>query len=177
MPALIAAAPQLRAIARAGTGVDNVDVPAATARGIVVMNAPGANSISVAELAMAQILALARHIAGADAIGIHVESLDDDALVGGGVCDVEVVRLRAGRRDVGTELLPDRRLRPRDQVMVVADADDLQWKPLKEGIKRVFHQYFDAAVFFPQGVVGCGDEEQMSEFSDACQLPCGPQGI
>ena len=65
--ALIAAAPQLRAIARAGTGVDNVDVPAASARGIVVMNAPGANSISVAELAMAQILALARHLPAADA--------------------------------------------------------------------------------------------------------------
>ena len=56
---LIAAAKALRVIARAGTGVDNVDVPAASARGIVVMNAPGANSISVAELAMALALALA----------------------------------------------------------------------------------------------------------------------
>ena len=65
--ALIDAAPKLRAIARAGTGVDNVDVPAASARGIVVMNAPGANSVSVAELAMALVLALARHIPGADA--------------------------------------------------------------------------------------------------------------
>jgi len=65
--ALIAAAPRLRAIARAGTGVDNVDVTAASARGIVVMNAPGANSISVAELAMGQILALARHLPAADA--------------------------------------------------------------------------------------------------------------
>ncbi|HZL96642.1 MAG TPA: hypothetical protein VFB99_23505, partial [Vicinamibacterales bacterium] len=65
--ALIGAAPKLRAIARAGTGVDNVDVPAASARGIVVMNAPGANSVSVAELAMALVLALARHIPGADA--------------------------------------------------------------------------------------------------------------
>ncbi|MEQ1575736.1 MAG: phosphoglycerate dehydrogenase [Vicinamibacterales bacterium] len=65
--ALIDAAPKLRAIARAGTGVDNVDVAAASARGIVVMNAPGANSISVAELAMGQILSLARHIPGADA--------------------------------------------------------------------------------------------------------------
>jgi D-3-phosphoglycerate dehydrogenase len=64
---LIAAAPRLRAIARAGTGVDNVDVEAASARGIVVMNAPGANSISVAELAMAQLLALARRIPAADA--------------------------------------------------------------------------------------------------------------
>lgn len=64
---LIAAARELRVIARAGTGVDNVDVPAASARGIVVMNAPGANSISVAELAMGLILALARHVPAADA--------------------------------------------------------------------------------------------------------------
>ena len=65
--ALIAAAPALRAIARAGTGVDNVDVPAASGRGIVVMNAPGANSISVAELAMGMMLSLARHLPAADA--------------------------------------------------------------------------------------------------------------
>jgi D-3-phosphoglycerate dehydrogenase len=64
---LIASAPRLRAIARAGTGVDNVDVEAASARGIVVMNAPGANSISVAELTMAALLALARHLPAADA--------------------------------------------------------------------------------------------------------------
>ena len=61
-PHLIAAAPRLRVIARAGTGVDNVDVAAASARGIVVMNAPGANSVSVAELAMGFMLALARHL-------------------------------------------------------------------------------------------------------------------
>jgi D-3-phosphoglycerate dehydrogenase len=65
--ALIGAAPRLRAIARAGTGVDNVDVSAASARGIVVMNAPGANSISVAELAVGLILSLARHLPAADA--------------------------------------------------------------------------------------------------------------
>src|SRR5688572_5441057 len=65
--AVIAAAPRLRVIARAGTGVDNVDVPAASGRGIVVMNAPGANSISVAELALGQMLALARHLPAADA--------------------------------------------------------------------------------------------------------------
>ena len=65
--ALMAAAPRLRVIARAGTGVDNVDVPAATERGIVVMNAPGANSISVAELAVALMLALSRAIPAADA--------------------------------------------------------------------------------------------------------------
>jgi D-3-phosphoglycerate dehydrogenase len=64
---MIDAAPRLRVIARAGTGVDNVDVSAATARGIVVMNAPGANSLSVAELAMGLILSLARNIPAADA--------------------------------------------------------------------------------------------------------------
>ncbi len=64
---IIAAAPKLRAIARAGTGVDNVSVEAASGRGIVVMNAPGANSISVAELAMAQLLSLARKLPAADA--------------------------------------------------------------------------------------------------------------
>src|SRR5262245_61306262 len=66
-PTLIAAAPRLRAIARAGTGVDNVNVEAASARRIVVMNAPGANTFSVAELAMAQLLSLARRLPAADA--------------------------------------------------------------------------------------------------------------
>jgi len=65
--AIIDAAPRLRVIARAGTGVDNVDVAAASARGVVVMNAPGANSISVAELAVGLMLALARHVPAADA--------------------------------------------------------------------------------------------------------------
>lgn len=64
---IIAAGKKLRAIARAGTGVDNVNVDAASARGIVVMNAPGANSISVAELTMAQLLSLARKLPAADA--------------------------------------------------------------------------------------------------------------
>jgi D-3-phosphoglycerate dehydrogenase len=65
--AVIADAPRLRVIARAGTGVDNVDVEAATARGIVVMNAPGANSISVAELTIGLMLALSRGVPAADA--------------------------------------------------------------------------------------------------------------
>ncbi len=65
--ALIAAAPKLRVIARAGTGIDNVDVQAATERGIVVMNAPGGNSVSVAEHAVALMLSLARAVPAADA--------------------------------------------------------------------------------------------------------------
>ena len=64
---LIDAAPLLRIVGRAGTGVDNVDLQAADARGILVVNAPGANSISVAEHACALMLALSRSIAVADA--------------------------------------------------------------------------------------------------------------
>ena len=64
---LIAAAPNLRVVARAGTGVDNVDLAAASARGILVLNAPGANSVSVAEHACALMLTSARSIALADA--------------------------------------------------------------------------------------------------------------
>ena len=64
---LIAAAPHLRVIARAGTGVDNVDLDAASARGILVLNAPGATSVSVAEHACALMLTSARSIALADA--------------------------------------------------------------------------------------------------------------
>jgi D-3-phosphoglycerate dehydrogenase / 2-oxoglutarate reductase len=64
--ALLQSAPKLRIVARAGTGVDNVDVDAASARGILVVNAPGANSISVAEHAWALMLALARSVPAAD---------------------------------------------------------------------------------------------------------------
>ncbi|MCY3916271.1 MAG: hydroxyacid dehydrogenase [Chloroflexi bacterium] len=60
---LIGKAPALRAIARAGVGVDNVDLAAATARGIVVMNTPGGNTISTAEHAFGLMIALSRHIA------------------------------------------------------------------------------------------------------------------
>jgi D-3-phosphoglycerate dehydrogenase / 2-oxoglutarate reductase len=63
---LLDAAPRLRIVARAGTGTDNVDVTAASARGLLVVNAPGANSISVAEHACALMLALARAIPAAD---------------------------------------------------------------------------------------------------------------
>ena len=64
---LIAAAPLLRVVARAGSGVDNIDLDAASQRGILVLNAPGANSISVAEHAWALMLTLARSVAQADA--------------------------------------------------------------------------------------------------------------
>lgn len=59
---VIEAAPKLRVVGRAGVGVDNVDVEAATQRGIVVMNTPSGNTISTAELACSMLMALARKI-------------------------------------------------------------------------------------------------------------------
>jgi D-3-phosphoglycerate dehydrogenase len=64
--AALAAAKGLKVIARYGVGVDRVDVAAATRRGIVVTNTPGANSAAVAELAVGLMLALCRHICQAD---------------------------------------------------------------------------------------------------------------
>src|SRR5688572_2373666 len=55
-------APKLRVVGRAGVGVDNVDVDAATERGIVVMNTPGGNTISTAELAFSMMVSMARKI-------------------------------------------------------------------------------------------------------------------
>ncbi len=66
-PKLMAAATSLRVIGRAGIGVDNVDLPAATQRGIVVMNTPFGNAITTAEHAIAMMMALARQIPEANA--------------------------------------------------------------------------------------------------------------
>ena len=63
----VLAVPGLRVVARAGVGLDNVDVPAATRRGVMVVNAPTANVVSAAELAIALLLSAARHVARADA--------------------------------------------------------------------------------------------------------------
>lgn len=64
---LLEKAGRLKVVGRAGVGVDNVDLEAATRRGVVVMNTPGGSSITVAELALAMILALSRHVASATA--------------------------------------------------------------------------------------------------------------
>lgn len=101
---LINGAPQLRAIGRAGVGVDNVDLDAATQRGIVVMNTPGGNATSVAEHTMALILGLARRIPQADSLlklgkwekktlqGIEVRG-KTLGLIGLGKIGMEVARL------------------------------------------------------------------------------------
>src|SRR5260370_15975583 len=63
---LLSRAPQLKIIGRAGIGVDNIDVEAATQRGIVVMNTPYGNSITAAEHTIAMLFALCREIPAAD---------------------------------------------------------------------------------------------------------------
>jgi len=64
---LLETATRLKVVGRAGIGVDNVDIPAATARGVIVMNTPFGNSITTAEHAIAMMFALAREIPAADA--------------------------------------------------------------------------------------------------------------
>jgi D-3-phosphoglycerate dehydrogenase / 2-oxoglutarate reductase len=59
---VLAAGPRLRVVARAGVGIDNIDVPSATAAGILVLNAPGANAISAAEHTIALLLSITRSI-------------------------------------------------------------------------------------------------------------------
>ncbi|HEY7764952.1 MAG TPA: phosphoglycerate dehydrogenase [Aestuariivirgaceae bacterium] len=63
---LIHAAPRLKVIGRAGIGVDNIDLPQATARGIIVMNTPHGNAVTTAEHAIAMMLAVARQLPQAD---------------------------------------------------------------------------------------------------------------
>lgn len=64
---IIEAATNLKVIARAGVGVDNIDVPAATAKGIIVVNSPTGNIAAAAEHTIALLMALARHVPKATA--------------------------------------------------------------------------------------------------------------
>ncbi|HVZ83956.1 MAG TPA: phosphoglycerate dehydrogenase, partial [Terracidiphilus sp.] len=74
-------APKLRVIGRAGVGVDNIDAEAATRRGIVVMNTPGANAIAVAELTLGLMIALARKLPAANT-GMHAGKWEKKSLQG-----------------------------------------------------------------------------------------------
>ena len=142
---LIDKATNLKAIGRAGVGVDNVDVLAATKRGIIVANAPESNVVTAAEHTMALLLALARNVPQAHAalsgegkeqrervlgrrhdVGLRRVGDDDPALGGGR--DVDVVNADAGAADglqvgglvdeVGRHLGG----RPDQQAVVLADA-------------------------------------------------------
>jgi D-3-phosphoglycerate dehydrogenase len=79
--ALLAHATKLRVIGRAGVGVDNIDLDAATRQGIAVMNTPGANAVAVAEQALGMMLAMARHLCRADAL-MHAGKWEKKSLQG-----------------------------------------------------------------------------------------------
>jgi D-3-phosphoglycerate dehydrogenase len=79
--ALLAYAPKLRIIGRAGVGVDNIDAAEATRRGIVVMNTPGANAVAVAELTLGLMISMARKIPQANA-SMHQARWDKKSLQG-----------------------------------------------------------------------------------------------
>ncbi len=79
--ALLAHAQKLRVIGRAGVGVDNIDLDAATRQGIAVMNTPGANAVAVAEQTLAMMLAMARHLCRADAL-MHAGKWEKKSLQG-----------------------------------------------------------------------------------------------
>jgi D-3-phosphoglycerate dehydrogenase len=78
---LLESAPKLRVIGRAGVGVDNIDTDAATHRGIVVMNTPGANAVAVAELTLGLMISLARSIPRANTT-MHQAKWDKKTLQG-----------------------------------------------------------------------------------------------
>jgi len=78
---LLAHAQKLRVIGRAGVGVDNIDLEAATHKGIAVMNTPGANAVAVAEQTLGMMLAMARHLCRADAL-MHAGKWEKKSLQG-----------------------------------------------------------------------------------------------
>src|SRR5580698_5860857 len=78
---LLESAPKLRVVGRAGVGVDNIDTDAATHRGIVVMNTPGANAVAVAELTLGLMISMARSIPRANS-GMHAGKWDKKSLQG-----------------------------------------------------------------------------------------------
>jgi D-3-phosphoglycerate dehydrogenase / 2-oxoglutarate reductase len=78
---LLEHAKKLRVIGRAGVGVDNIDLEAATHKGIAVMNTPGANAVAVAEQTLGMMLAMARHLCRADAL-MHAGKWEKKSLQG-----------------------------------------------------------------------------------------------
>ena len=111
--ALLEHAPKLRVIGRAGVGVDNIDTAAATHRGIVVMNTPGANAVAVAELTLGLMIAMARSIPRANET-MHAGKWDKKTLQGAelrgktlGIVGLGRIGLEVARRAAafGMELL------------------------------------------------------------------------
>ena len=104
---------KLRAVVRAGVGVDNIDIAAATRKGIVVMNTPGGNTVSTAEQTIALLMALARHIPAADA-SVKLGKWERGKFVGTQLAGKTLGVIGLGRvgREVGP---PGRRARHEDR--------------------------------------------------------------
>ena len=99
--ALMERAPKLRVIGRAGVGVDNIDAEAATRRGIVVMNTPGANAVAVAELTIGLMISLARKVPAANST-MHAGKWEKKNLQGGELRGKKLGILGLGR--IGLEV-------------------------------------------------------------------------
>jgi D-3-phosphoglycerate dehydrogenase / 2-oxoglutarate reductase len=104
---LLESAPKLRVIGRAGVGVDNIDTDAATHRGIVVMNTPGANAVAVAELTLGLMISMARSIPRANAT-MHAGKWEKKSLQGSelrgktlGIVGLGRIGLEVARRAAG----------------------------------------------------------------------------
>jgi D-3-phosphoglycerate dehydrogenase len=137
---LLESAPKLRVIGRAGVGVDNIDTDAATHRGIVVMNTPGANAVAVAELTLGLMISMARSIPRANGT-MHAAKWEKKALQGSelrgktlGIVGLGRIGLEVARRarSFGMELIGyDPFIAP-----VIARENEVALVPLDELFKR-----------------------------------------
>jgi D-3-phosphoglycerate dehydrogenase len=137
---LLESAPNLRVIGRAGVGVDNIDTDAATRRGIVVMNTPGANAIAVAELTIGLMISLARAIPRANST-MHAAKWEKKSLQGQelrgktlGIVGLGRIGLEVARRarSFGMELIGyDPFIAP-----VIARENDVTLVPIDEIFRR-----------------------------------------
>ena len=137
---MLQSAPKLRAIGRAGVGVDNIDIDAATHSGIVVMNTPGANAVAVAELAIGLMISMARSIPRANST-THAAKWEKKSLQGTelrgktlGIVGLGRIGLEVARRarSFGMELIGyDPFIAP-----VVARENQVALVPLDEIFKR-----------------------------------------
>ena len=137
---LLESAPRLRLIGRAGVGVDNIDTAAATHRGIVVMNTPGANAVAVAELTLGLMISMARAIPRANAT-MHAAKWEKKSLQGSelrgktlGIVGLGRIGLEVARRahSFGMELIGyDPFIAP-----VIARENQVTLVPIDEIFKR-----------------------------------------
>jgi D-3-phosphoglycerate dehydrogenase len=137
---LLESAPKLRLIGRAGVGVDNIDTPAATHRGIVVMNTPGANAVAVAELTLGLMISMARAIPRANST-MHAAKWEKKSLQGSelrgktlGIVGLGRIGLEVARRakSFGMELIGyDPFIAP-----VIARENEVALVPIDEIFKR-----------------------------------------